>query len=254
MFCFFSHIIEEGYFDEIEAFFLIVGHTHNHLDQWFSVLSKAGKGAHFIGSVLALRELYKIAHAEEVNKQPQLIHQLESYHDWRRLYKPLINDAIKHFRVPHRFKFKLDEVLKCAKMEYMHMSPPHGFKHLETWHPITNPADTQLANMNGDVNLSRLVIFNGPKAVVEALNLKGCSRLEDIAAGEEDDIEKLGDLKVILPVLRELECRAIGENKLRMQKEAVNGKNIEEVKLTAAHLKLIDKEITINNSCRGGGE
>ena len=47
MFCFISDLIERGYYDEIEVFFLIVGHTHNKLDQWFSVLSKAIKGAHF---------------------------------------------------------------------------------------------------------------------------------------------------------------------------------------------------------------
>ena len=90
MICFFSHLIEEAYFDEIEAFFLVVGHTHNILDQWFSVLAKAILRAHFIGSVLALHELYKIAHTDdEANKRPSVVHQLEIYHDWRRFYNPV---------------------------------------------------------------------------------------------------------------------------------------------------------------------
>ena len=252
MFCFISDLIERGYYDEIEVFFLIVGHTHNKLDQWFSVLSKAIKGAHFIGSVIALKALYKIAHAEEIDKQPQLIHQLETYRDWRRLYRPILNSSIKHFQVPHRYKFKLDEQLGCAKMEYMHMSPPHGFTHLETWHPIANPEESKFANPNGDISLRRLGIFNGIKAIKGALDIKSSS-IDDVAeCDDEEDIEKLGDLKVILPVLRELEVRTIGESQIRMEEEAATGVKRDEVQLTAAQLKLIDKEITLKNSNRGG--
>ena len=85
MFCFLSHLIEDCYFDEIKLFFLIVGHTHNILDQWFGTLMQAIRCASFIGSVLALHELYKIAHHEdEAHLRPTVVHQLELYHDWRR--------------------------------------------------------------------------------------------------------------------------------------------------------------------------
>ena len=62
-----SQLVEECYFDKIEVFYLIVGHTHNILDQWFSVLSKAIRAADFIGSVLALHTLYKFAHDDDEN-------------------------------------------------------------------------------------------------------------------------------------------------------------------------------------------
>ena len=89
MFCFLSHIIEDCYFDEIEMFFLVVGHTLNILDQWFGVLARAIRKANFIGSALALHAIYKIAHAAKVEHlRPKVVHQIEVYHDFRKYYGP----------------------------------------------------------------------------------------------------------------------------------------------------------------------
>ena len=142
MFCFFSHIIEDCYFDEVEVFFLIVGHTHNILDQWFSVLSKAIHKAHFIGSVLAMQALYKIAHSDS-HLRPAKVHQLRLYHDWRRFYTRVRNDEIHHYNVPHRYKLTRDEMLKVAIFQYMPMSPPHGMRHLEKWQPVVSDVDAR---------------------------------------------------------------------------------------------------------------
>ena len=64
--------------------YLIVGHTHNALDQWFSVLGKAIKGADFIGSVAALHKLYRLAHrvdgGHDEEKAERVI-QMTTYHD-----------------------------------------------------------------------------------------------------------------------------------------------------------------------------
>lgn len=152
-------------------FFLVVGHTHNILDQWFSVLSKAIRGAHFIGSVLALHELYKIAHGAGVaHLRPTLVHQLKLYHDWRRYYSSVRNDTIHHYRIPLRYRFKLDETLGVCIMEYMKFSPPHGLKHLEKWQPVvTSSRSTGMgaASSNIDqqcsrnIGMSPLDSFNG---------------------------------------------------------------------------------------------
>lgn len=49
---FLSKLIEDREFDEIQQYFLIVGHTHSYIDQYFSVLSKAIRHAAFIGALL----------------------------------------------------------------------------------------------------------------------------------------------------------------------------------------------------------
>jgi len=122
---FFSLLVEEGYFEEIELFYLVVGHTHNRLDQWFSVLSKAIANSEYIGSVIALHSLYMIAHQEkEKDKRPSRVEQLYCYHDWAEYLAPVINDKIKHYQVPHRTKFSRVNG-KCI-MQYMLFSPEYG--------------------------------------------------------------------------------------------------------------------------------
>ena len=246
MFCFLSHLLEDCYFNEIEVFFLIVGHTHNILDQWFSVLAKAIKGADFVGSVLALHALYRLAHSEEeADKRPQHIHQLQTYHDWRRFYNPVRNDQIHNYGLPHRFKLTLDEFLKVAKMEYMMMSPQQGFKHIEKWQPSVMNKKSLVTN--GSIPLAPLGIFDGPATVLQALGLKR-SNLDDVAAGTKKDLEKLNEFNEILPLLRELEVRCIGEARVRMEQEADSGQSAETIHLTAAQLKKIDNEITYGNA------
>ena len=39
--------------------FLIVGHTHASIDQYFSVIAKAIRNSHFIGTPVALMELIR---------------------------------------------------------------------------------------------------------------------------------------------------------------------------------------------------
>jgi hypothetical protein len=253
MFCFLSHLIEENFFQEIEMMFLVVGHTHNILDQWFSVLGKAVRKAHFIGSVLALHELYKIAHSDDEAKKPAHIYQLQTYHDWRRFYDPVRNTDIHHFNVPLRFRFKLDEFLKIAKMEYMYMSPPHGFKHMEKWQPVT-VGIRQNTDINGSVPIYPFAIFNGAATVIEALGMKkiGPNSLTEIASGNKKDFYKYDEFREIMPVIRELEVRTVGESAIRMNQEAERGYSDEKVTLKAALLQKIDDEISRNNSSAGG--
>ena len=253
MFCFLSHIVEDGYFKEIEMMFLVVGHTHNILDQWFSVLGKAVRGAHFIGSVLAIHELYKLAHADDVAKQPALVHQLQTYHDWRRFYDPVRNPDIHNFNIPLRFKISIDGFLNVAKKEYMHMSPSHGFKHMERWQPVTVGVK-QNTDVNGSIALTPLVIFNGPAKVIEALGLKksGPNTLTEFAVSSKEELEQLDGFTDILPVLRELEVKAIGETVVRMEQEAEHGRSEEKVAVSASFHKKIEHEIKRNNSSAGG--
>ena len=61
IFCFVSYLVEKRYFDSVEINFLLAGHTHSKIDQFFSILSKAIAAAQFIGTPLALEWLLKQA-------------------------------------------------------------------------------------------------------------------------------------------------------------------------------------------------
>jgi hypothetical protein len=58
MFAYLSFAVQSGVFDELQMSFLIVGHTHCPLDQYFSVLSKAIDDALFIGLKICCEEIF----------------------------------------------------------------------------------------------------------------------------------------------------------------------------------------------------
>lgn len=55
MFAYLSLLVERLHFEKVYVNFLIVGHTHTTIDQYFSVITKAICSKKFIGSPLALQ-------------------------------------------------------------------------------------------------------------------------------------------------------------------------------------------------------
>lgn len=102
MYAYASLLVERGYLDCININFLIVGHTHDSLDQIFSVLSKKIKNS-IILTIPALHELYSKAHSN-FHDRPLHVLQLEVVHDWCEFFKPFLNDRISRYSIPHRFK------------------------------------------------------------------------------------------------------------------------------------------------------
>ena len=256
MFCFLSHIIEDCYFDVIEMFFFVVGHTHNILDQWFGVLARAIRKANFIGTVLALHAIYKTAHADKVEHlRPKEVHQIEIYHDFRKYYSPLINEEIHHFNIPLRWRLQRDPLLGVSTAQYQVVSPTAGLSHLETWQPIT----TRLADSDdtGCVELSLFMSYNGPDSLYNALGINTSKHttsvelLTDVARKTKKTAGNVADIADVLPLIRQIEVRAIAETEKRMAAEA-DGIYKESAELTKEFIKSIDKEITAANSSKGG--
>ncbi len=92
MMAYLSLLVESGEFDEIHMNYLIVGHTHSLIDQFFSVLSKAIKMANFIGSPLALRDLFlqKVG-----SSRIAVIRQISVFYDFPNAINPFLNTSIK---------------------------------------------------------------------------------------------------------------------------------------------------------------
>ena len=94
-FAYYSLLVESFSFDEIEIGFLIVGHTHASIDQYFSVISKAIKKAKFIGTPMALLELMR---------QRAVIREIKVYFDMKTMFAPYINKKIKYYNLPHVYR------------------------------------------------------------------------------------------------------------------------------------------------------
>jgi hypothetical protein len=105
MFCYVSLLIELQLFEEVEIGFLIVGHTHASIDQYFNVISKKIYSCDFIGSPLSLLDLIRQAHMASWQQQP-IIREIDVYYDMVNFFEPYRNKKIKYYAIPHYFVFK----------------------------------------------------------------------------------------------------------------------------------------------------
>ena len=115
VFSYLSMLIDKEYFKKIEVFFLIVGHTHASIDQYFSVLAREIYKSAFIGSPLALAALLAREELEfnlsgkarsgerNLKVAPLLVRNIRVVYDMNAFMAPYINSAIKYYPVPHRY-------------------------------------------------------------------------------------------------------------------------------------------------------
>ena len=244
--------MEQFYFDCIELFFLIVGHTHNILDQWFSVLGNAIIRAHFIGSVLAMHELYKSSHSEK-KKNPE-VYQLRVYRDYRKWFNPVRNDSIHHFNLPHRLKFEIDKFFGVCCFQYQFQSPPYGSAISEVWLPERLSARSEVLDDGGDVVVTPFATFSGENEIFEALGIDADKKLSSAINRDAKSKQLVDDANAVLPLLRKLEVASILENNERMTQEAEMGVSLTNVfKFSEEQLKAIDKEMVKGVTKAGGG-
>lgn len=131
-------LVELGYFETVTVGFLIIGHTHASIDQYFSCLRKLIRRASFIASPLALQHLFSLEKSvSETSKskmkskyRPPLRQiQLLFTHDYKTALAPYRNKSITNYGVPYQFKF----FMLCGKCvcQYKQFSDP-----LLQWLPV----------------------------------------------------------------------------------------------------------------------
>jgi hypothetical protein len=113
MFFYLSMLVELDIFDVVNVDFLMVGHTHSSIDQYFSQLSKIIGSAPFLGTPLALHHLFK-THLNE--RRPLVCRSVEVYFDctaaWDRS-----RYMYRHYNAPHVYRILKRGEKAC--MEYM---------------------------------------------------------------------------------------------------------------------------------------
>ena len=126
VFAFFSIMVETKQIKTVELHFLLVGHTHCSVDQYFSVLSKVGRLikpinfdgithseslqklalAHFIATPLSMEAFLAQAHGTLLQR-PKVSRLLDVVYDFVGAMKPFICQEIKFFSVPHYYRLTL---------------------------------------------------------------------------------------------------------------------------------------------------
>ena len=222
-----SLLIELFAFDEVEIAFLIVGHTHASIDQYFSVIAKAIRKAEFIGTPIALLELIRRCH-DSSWQQKAVIREIKVYYDLKTMFEPYRNKRIKYFGIPHIFRFT-PFIGHVAIMEYKNFSrdrfmPPR---------PSVPIPDIQSLERNTgaeSILIPELAAVNGSSALTEFLGLgtasTSSSNISIVAPksmhdmlGKNDKINLLKDVNSLLDDFESLSIRSIQQQEARLNDE-----------------------------------
>ena len=262
MFAYASALVELGYFDAIDMNFLIVGHTHSSIDQYFSVLSKAIKSAEFIGSPISLQALCSQAHKDRA--RPSVNRQLDVCYNIVDALKPYINKKIKFFQVPHCFSFRR-RGNKCIMFYKL-------FSSHEKWLPVEPDLSTKISNNKAStssivdktervleavrdeanqltiVEVQPLSCFDGKKSFLNHIGISEDAK-SNYLINNKQARNKIDAIDSILPIIAEEEVVALHNLELRTDAEELEGHVFEQKELVK--LKLSEPErLLIQNAMK----
>ena len=193
-----------GYFDTIQINYLIVGHTHGPIDQYFSVLSKKLYGTTFVGSPMALQCLFNEC------EEPQINRQLWVHRDWKTWLEPVLNKSLKFISIPH--VVLLTRELGLSILQHKAFSTKVDFLPLKPQGVQTITTQSALKNLAGSSKLilEQLELFGGFDTIFEALvgsDVTKESLVKNVNQNQNSTI-----LSTLLPKLIEIDCRAAVES------------------------------------------
>ena len=258
MMCYSSLLIELFAFDEVEIAFLIVGHTHASIDQYFSVIAKAIRRTHFIGTPVALLELIRRCHNASWH-QKAIIREIKVYYDLKEMFKPYLNTRIKYFTIPHIFRFT-PYFGHVAIMEYLMFSTSKRLMPPRPSVPIADMISFLKAVGSESIQLQDLAIIDGPSRFTEFMGLGTSSSSSSSSTtvvpksvadmlGKSDKIELLRDIDSLMKDFDNISIKSIQQQEVRMNDEA-EGEPIKEVYEVVR--KEIQKLMTKENSATEG--
>lgn len=270
MFSYASALVELGYFEAIDMNFLIVGHTHSSIDQYFSVLSKAIKSAEFIGSPISLQALCSQAHKDR--SRPSVNRQLDVCYNLVDAMKPYINKKIKFFQVPHCFSFRRrgNKCIMFYKLFSSHekwlptepelstkieaKSSESGDNHHQKLLEVLTSPNNQISN----IEVQPLSCFDGKKSFMNHIGISGDAK-SNYLINNKQARDKIDAVDSVLPILVAEEVVALHNLELRTEAEEAEGhvfehKELLKVDITAPERLLIQnamKSVSTSSTKKG---
>jgi hypothetical protein len=219
-FAYYSLLVESYSFDEIEIAFLIVGHTHASIDQYFSVISKAIKKAKFIGTPMALLELIRRCH-DLTWRQRAVIKEIKVYYDMKTMFAPYINKKIKYYNLPHIYRV-VPSFGHTAIFEYKVDSTAQHWNPRRPSETITDMESFMSNTESQSIFIPELAAVNGRSKFLEFLGLGDAANpmsAQDLL-GKDKLLSKLQEVNNLLPELEQLSLRSLEQQAERMHDES----------------------------------
>ena len=223
MFC--SNLVEAGYFQTVTVGFLIVGHTHASIDQYFSCLRRKIRNAAFIASPIALQHLFTLPFSVSEKKKSRFrppISQLQLHfvHDYRSVMAPYFNPAITNYNIPNQFKF-FNVLSKCICQQKQFADPKLPWLPLQSSEVLKTVEQLYKSRIFGIENTHSLSTETGKAILADHMGFRdnlNSSRLGSSKVGE--DLDNFRAFNDILPELQKMESLALAEQVLRHTDEA----------------------------------
>jgi len=226
MFC--SILVEAGYFQTLTVGFLIVGHTHASIDQYFSCLRRKIRNASFIASPIALQHLFTLPFTASEKKKSRFrppISQLQLHfvHDYRSALAPYFNPAITNYNIPYQFKF-FNVLSKCVNHHKPFADPKFPWLPLQSSEVLKTVEQLYKARIFSIENTHSLSTDTGKAILAEHMGFRenvDSSRLGSSTVGEElENFQAFNNS--ILPGLQNMESLALAEQVLRHADESLD--------------------------------
>jgi hypothetical protein len=120
MFALCTTLVGLGYFQEVQLYFLIVGHTHENIDQRFSIISNTLKRT----NIDSLKELLELVQRRTSYTEAFVsARHLENVRDWKSfimLHLLTRGDTITGITFPHHMRFYMENGM--IRVQYKHFS------------------------------------------------------------------------------------------------------------------------------------
>jgi hypothetical protein len=197
VFAYLALLVELRLFLKIEVYFLIVGHTHTPLDQYFSVLSRKINDTRFIGSPPAMMNLLKHAHANAA-QQPTISKLIPVLYDVLEAFKDNLNN-IKYHQTPHCFLFEYNAVLEKGTMKYKLFS---DFQ----WQPIAPMGTVEPVEPVTELAIPICPLVGGWVEFTQSLNMVGGLHASTTLLENFQNCERAAQSNFMSDNLEEAEC------------------------------------------------
>lgn len=222
-----SVLVELGRFDEITMGFLLVGHTHASIDQYFSCLRKRIRQALYIASPAAMRKLFAYALDEEeearsVFRVPLAQIQLRVIRDYRIAFAPYWNKTIMHYQIPYNYRFF--RVFLKAVAQYRQYSFPDSAPWFPALPSIPAMSHDEIVQVDVDpfVDTYSLAGQAGKNRFLAHLGVKAVKSTEDSLKcfADKEYVATMQAFTDMEPKLIALQIKAAEEQRHRSEDEA----------------------------------
>ncbi len=208
MFLYAALLNQKNCFEDIYINFLIVGHTHSSIDQYFGVLSKLVKKSRFVASPIALRYMFEHHPAKDHHKAV-VQREISFVYDYVAAMAPYLNTKIKYYGAPHVFRFK--RILGVSICQYKMFSAHNQWLPLTPDQPAVN-REILYAKHSSDVQLRSSLQFIAHSNKFEVDNGVVEKSITKVSA---EELRKAQDYSEALPFLHGLEVDAFAQNAKR---------------------------------------